>query len=288
MAKSSLNAGNVLKIPFSTDPKNIILEYVQKYLSEARESSKKSAKKAVKPLVILTPNPEQVVYAQNDSHFVDIAKRADVVLPDGVGVVWALRRMANPADPTLDTPPIQKIAGVDFMQDLVEFAAEQRVPVGLIGGKPGLAVKALECLREKHPALIGFAQEAPAFAVKDFALIAEDTGQTTAAYFKNLACFIHEHHIGIVFVALGAPKQEYAIEQIEKALGTINYDRPVVLMAVGGSFEILSGYIQRAPLFIRLMGFEWFWRLSQEPWRWKRQRVLLTFVRLVLGLRPTL
>jgi N-acetylglucosaminyldiphosphoundecaprenol N-acetyl-beta-D-mannosaminyltransferase len=85
----------------------------------------------------------------------------------------------------------------------------------------------------------------------------------------------------MVFVGMGAPKQEVFIEALAQALVQSKYSLPVMFMAVGGSFDIITGRLRRAPLFIRSIGFEWAWRLFQEPWRWRRQLALLKFIVLV-------
>ena len=136
---------------------------------------------------------------------------------------------------------IQKsIPGVEFMEDVVEMAAKCHVPIGLIGGQGKIAIEALECLSRRW------------------------AGLTTSA------------NPGVVFVALGAPKQEYYIEEMAKKT------KGVVYMAVGGSFDIISGRLRRAPLFMRRMGLEWLWRLILEPWRIRRQLALVEFVWMVL------
>lgn len=214
-----LNAGKVLKICITTAPKKEILEYVQKYLSQP-------AKKSIKAFIIVTPNAEQIVRAQSDVRFRKIINQADVALPDGFPVA----RMLG----------IARIPGVEFMEDLVALAAQKSVPIGLIGGRAGVAVEAFECLQRKYP------------------------GLTTAKQPR------------IIFVGLGAPKQEYFINENSKKTNRVVY------MAVGGSFDIIAGRLKRAPLFIRSIGFEWAWRLIQEPWRWRRQRSLVKFMWLVL------
>ena len=125
------------------------------------------------------------------------------------------------------------------MENLVALAADRHVPIGLIGGWGKIAVKTLEFLQEKYP------------------------GLTTS---KNP---------GIIFVALGAPKQESYIEEAAKTT------KGVVYMAVGGSFDIISGRLRRAPVWMRKLGLEWLWRLILEPWRIKRQLSLIKFVWLV-------
>ncbi|OGG23881.1 hypothetical protein A3A79_01615 [Candidatus Gottesmanbacteria bacterium RIFCSPLOWO2_01_FULL_43_11b] len=227
----SLNAVKILGISITKNKKNEILEYIEKYLRS----------KAKKPLIIVTPNPEQVVFAQKNKRFADILNRADLSLPDGIGIALTLG--------------IQRIAGVEFMEDVVEMAAKWGYRIGLIGGKGRVAVEALECLQKKYPGLTG------------------SVGDIRKAK--------------IVFVALGAPKQEYFIEELttnnlQPASPAGRLTTPLILMAVGGSFDIIAGHIPRAPLFIRLIGFEWAWRLFREPWRWKRQLALFEFMKNVL------
>lgn len=142
--------------------------------------------------------------------------------------------------------PRVTIPGVEFMEDLVRLAATHHVPIGLIGGRGNLAIETLDCLRKKYPGLM--TSENPR----------------------------------IIFVALGAPKQEeYIGDAAKKTTG-------VVYMAVGGSFDIISGRLARAPLFMRNIGLEWLWRLILEPWRIFRQLALAEFVGMVLQERLAL
>jgi N-acetylglucosaminyldiphosphoundecaprenol N-acetyl-beta-D-mannosaminyltransferase len=257
----------MLKINITTDSKQVILEHIQKYLNNWEKNTAKSGAKSAKSFVIVTPNPEQVVLAHHDSHFAQILNRADVALPDGIGLVIASRILGRPI--------VQKrISGVELMQEIVTLAAKEGVTIGLIGGKAGLAVETLECLKEKTSNLLGWAEDAPTFLVQNHTLSLADRAETTSTYFDRLASAVREHRVGILFVGLGAPKQEYFIEQLERRCH-------MMLMSVGGSFDLISGRIKHAPLLIRSIGFEWAWRLIQEPWRWRRQMALVDFMRLV-------
>jgi len=136
--------------------------------------------------------------------------------------------------------PKNVIPGVEFMEDLVRIARDRHVPIRLIGGKGKIAVDTLECLQQKYPGL--------------------ETSE----------------HPRIIFVALGAPKQEqYIDEAAKKSTG-------VIYMAVGGSFDIIAGKLPRAPLLLQKIGLEWFWRLILQPWRIFRQLALIEFVWMVL------
>jgi N-acetylglucosaminyldiphosphoundecaprenol N-acetyl-beta-D-mannosaminyltransferase len=258
-----LNAVKVLGISITNTSKNEILEEIQKYLSAPHKISQKSLK-------IFTPNTEQLVLAQRNPVFAGILNRADVSLPDTVGVVWAStiltkNRIAKP------------IPGVEFMEDLVAIATSCHVSIGLIGGRNNLAVDTLNCLREKYNVLQdSWAQDGPEIEIRNTKYEIRNTNEKI--YFERLGRRIVRSGARIVFVALGPPKQEYFIQK----LSTIYPLRSTIFMAVGGSFDILSGRLPRAPVWMRNLGLEWFWRLILEPRRIVRQLALLEFVCLVL------
>jgi N-acetylglucosaminyldiphosphoundecaprenol N-acetyl-beta-D-mannosaminyltransferase len=250
----SLNYQKILGIRVTISSKVKILEEIRKYLLSVRA-------KGVEPLILATPNPEQIVLAQRNKAFADFLNRADITLPDGVGIVWASRFLDK-------RQSLRRIPGVEFMEELVELAKKQRIRIGLIGGYAGLAVRAFECLRQKHPGVKGWVVEPGALSIGNFGDLS-DLGEK-----------IKKTKTQIVFVGLGAPKQEFLIDALSRQLSVVG--RPVIFMSVGGSFDILAGRLQRAPVIMRLIGFEWFWRLVQQPWRWRRQMALFTFVWLVI------
>ncbi len=142
----------------------------------------------------------------------------------------------------------ERITGVDFMELLCKEVSEKPITVGFLGGRGGVAEKTAECLRQKYSGLKAV-------------FVGEEWKKT---------------EVDILFVAYGFPKQEeWMAEHIVKI--------PVkVIMGVGGSFDYISGSVMRAPLLIRSIGFEWLFRLLMQPWRIKRQFVLLQFCLLVL------
>src|SRR3989304_3753905 len=127
----SLDTIQILGISITANPRNDILEYVRKYLSKSQKSSAnwriKSQKLEKKPLVIVTPNPEQVVLAQKDKHFAWLLNQADVAIPDGVGMVWVARFLSFPHSLITRHPSLKRVPGVEFMEDLVEMASKQGV-----------------------------------------------------------------------------------------------------------------------------------------------------------------
>jgi N-acetylglucosaminyldiphosphoundecaprenol N-acetyl-beta-D-mannosaminyltransferase len=286
------NAGNMLGISISLDSKKKILEYVEKYLFEGIGAKARQGRKTTAPLVIVTPNPEQIVLAARDTHFADILNRADVAVPDGIGVIWASRVLGWGEGNADRREKIQRIPGIELFEDLVALSSKRSIRIGLIGGTGDLAVKALECLQARHQNLKGDTIPAPKLMVEGNSLKllgAEDektkNSPSVLAYVSQVVSWIKDKDIGMVFVGLGAPKQEYFIEELVKTWEKEKIDRPVVFMAVGGSFDIITGKLSRAPLLMRLIGFEWLWRLIREPWRLRRQLALFSFSWMVLKKR---
>ncbi len=277
----SLIQQKILGISITAASEEKILEHLEKYLSSAFATTKRTVKNTVKPLIIVTPNPEQIVLATHDKWFERFINRADITLPDGIGVIMAAKILNLGKRGERSAGIRKRIAGIDFMRSLVSLAAKQRVRIGLIGGFNGLAVKALECLTYEHPKLTGWAIGGPELLYRENGIVEGPD----ASYWSRIAEKIIESKTSVVFVGLGVPKQEYAIEKITTALTQKHVAFPVVCMAVGGSFTMIADKLHRAPLFIRSIGFEWFWRLLQEPWRWKRQIALIRFIWLVCEAR---
>lgn len=274
---------NILGIRITTSSREFILEEIKKWLTQHKETRAANGKYVSDPWIIVTPNPEQIVLAQQNSSFKEMLNQADVTLPDGIGIVMASHLLGRSNGKDNSTSVVARIPGVEFMEDLVRLSAEQRVRIGLIGGSPGLAVNALECLRTKHPRLEGWADEGPELVLGK----SGDIEGPGAEYWTAFAKRIVSTKTQIVFVGLGAPKQEHVMSRLSHALSsvcTVNHtarkkdDKGIVLMAVGGSFDMITGRLKRAPLLVRSIGFEWAWRLLQEPWRWKRQLALVQFV----------
>ena len=279
----SLYKTKILGIGVTTDSKKNILEEVQKYLKKQAADSLQRSAKEQKSFIIVTPNPEQVVLAQKDTRFREIINRADVAIPDGIGLVAAMRLLAQSSVISRQSSDLKRISGVELMDDLVKLAVKEGYRIGLIGGRGGVAVKALECLSRRWPGLRGWAME--------------PEGKTM----KEISKMIAERDTRIVFVGLGAPKQEYFIERLVLSLrdpaswrGAANLitreiassktprNDNVVFMSVGGAFDEISGRVPRPPKFIDAIGLKWLWRLLIEPWRFSRQLRLLKFVWLVL------
>lgn len=283
---------NILGIRITTSSRALILEEIKKGLFRVAKNERHAGKNKEKSCVIVTPNPEQIVLAQQTTWFREMLNRADVALPDGIGIALASQFLQQVTGTTKQSTVRERISGVDFMQDLVKIAEEQRVRIGLIGGLPGVAVKALECLKDRYPRLDGWADEGSELIVDKNGDI-EGPGEE---YWIAFAKRIISTKTQMVFVGLGAPKQEFVIAKLrslflghsdqigvhtKNATKNDGMNDPIIFMSVGGAFDMVSGSIQRAPVIIRNVGMEWVWRLFQEPWRWRRQLAIIQFVWMV-------
>ena len=276
-----INKINLLGVEITAESEKNILEEVSRLIKKGKK------------FIIVTPNPEILIYAKKHKPYQTILNHASVSLPDGVGLLWAARMLQKP----LKT----RITGVDFIEKLCKHTKEEPVSMGFLGGRTGVAEKAAECLVRRYPwvkvAFVG--EEWPeagftaAQAQSDQVIkssshqVAEPSESIQHAREKSgsrsekLAPSPYTldpkgRTIDLLFVALGAPKQE---EWIAENLPHL----PVTAaMGVGGSFDYLSGDIVRAPGFIRALGLEWLFRLARQPWRWKRQLALVEFIWLVL------
>ncbi|OGZ36312.1 MAG: hypothetical protein A3J64_03120 [Candidatus Portnoybacteria bacterium RIFCSPHIGHO2_12_FULL_38_9] len=180
---------------------------------------------------IVTANPEFLVQAQKDKEFRGILNSADLAVADGIGLIfasWFLGRSLK-----------QRITGVDLMEKICQLASQKRWPIFLLGGKEGIAERAAENLKQKYRGL--------------------EQLQLSSSL-KN--CSIGAAPKYLLFVALGAPKQEKWLVKNLKKMPSVK-----LAMGVGGAFDFLAGRVWRAPKILRAGGLEWFWRLALQPWR---------------------
>lgn len=202
---------------------------------------------------IVTPNPEILVMAQQDKELKEIINQADLAVPDGVGLKLS-------GDIVCNTP------GIDLMERLIKLASEKGFTAGFLGGWEGVATKTAECLRKKYPKLkISYVSSGGNINENgEMERVKEDKIPNT----------------DLLFVAFGPPKQE---KWIYKNLPKI----PVkIAMGVGGSFDLISGEVPRAPKWLRNLGLEWLFRLFIQPWRIKRQLMLVKYLWLLTRDNP--
>ena len=206
---------------------------------------------------VATPNPEMLVEAQKNAEFRGVLQSTALNLPDGVGLVWAMRKVARPSWPwsnagstsTGRMPVLQRITGTDTMEKLCSIEARVCPPerIFLLGAAPGIAQQTAKVLKEKNRILkeVGF------FAGSPHPEDEEDIVQRINAFSPTL-----------LFVAFGAPAQDLWIARNLPKLRTVK-----VAMGVGGAFDFIIGKQKRAPQIMRKMGVEWLWRLIREPRR---------------------
>jgi len=206
-----------------------------------------------KPHLVVTANSEMIMMANADPVLYEIIERADLVVPDGIGVVWASR--------LLRTPLPERVPGVELMEALLAEGARQQWRIFLLGSEPGIADRAAEVIRTKHPGV---------------QIVGTHHGFFKSEELGDLLVKIKAARPDILFVALGVPKQEKFA-----AAHLASLEVPVA-MGVGGSFHIFAGTLRRAPAWMRRMGLEWFYRLLQQPSRIKRFSALPKFALYVL------
>lgn len=206
------------------------------------------------PRRVITLNPEILYRAVRADHaLLELVGRADLVTADGEGIVWAGR--------VAGTPFPERVTGIDLMLRLVERAAAEGWRIYLLGAAPGVAEEAAKQLTVRFPGL--------------------QVAGTQHGYFKpdeevNIVQSIKQKAPRLLFVALGAPAQE---KWIDRHIDSIGH---VVAVGVGGSLDVISGRVARAPLWMQKLKIEWLGRLISEPSRWRRMLVLPGFAWLVL------
>ncbi|HEY9900133.1 MAG TPA: WecB/TagA/CpsF family glycosyltransferase [Pantanalinema sp.] len=206
------------------------------------------------PLQVVTINAEMAIQGMADPELGDVLRGAGLVLPDGSGVVWAIRRQGR---------PVQKLAGVEFVGHMAEWCAANGKRMYLFGAGEGVAATAAATLTARYPGLEIAGVRSGFFAPEEEGAIFEE---------------IRAARPDVLLVALGVPRQEKWIQEHQALLGV------PVAMGVGGSFDVLADRVKRAPLAFRRLHLEWLFRLIQEPWRWRRMSATLPrFAWLVLS-----
>ncbi len=202
---------------------------------------------------VCTVNPEMLMIAQQDVNFRNILQRVDLTVPDGVGLLWAARRIGQPIP--------ERVTGSDGVPRIAHEAAKRGWKLFLLGAAEGVAAKAANILRAQNPGLqiVGTYAGSPDWREED-----------------RLVELVNASDADILLVAYGAPEQDKWIAR--------NAPRLTVSMAmgIGGTLDFVAGIIPRAPLRWQKLGLEWLYRLYLQPWRIKRMLRLPRFVLAVL------
>jgi N-acetylglucosaminyldiphosphoundecaprenol N-acetyl-beta-D-mannosaminyltransferase len=203
---------------------------------------------------VATVNPEFVMAAQADEPFRQVLQAAELCLADGIGLVWAARRLGQPVP--------ERVPGSAFVYHLAGLAAEKGWRLFLLGAGPGVAAEAAAVFQRRYPGLV---------------IAGTYAGSPEAAENEAIVQRINESGAELLYVAYGAPKQDKWISRNRQTLATVR-----VAMGVGGALDFVSGRAVRAPGWVQRLGLEWLHRLYREPWRWRRMLALPRFVWAVL------
>jgi N-acetylglucosaminyldiphosphoundecaprenol N-acetyl-beta-D-mannosaminyltransferase len=203
---------------------------------------------------VVTLGTEMVVYAQRDENYRAVVNASALSLCDTVGLLGVARSRGA----TLR----ERVAGVELIEHVCARAAQEGLPVYLLGGAPGIAERAAGALRSRHNGLQVAGTRDGYFGDGDSAAIASAIRASGAR---------------ILFVGMGFPRQEFWLSEYLAQTGC------GVGIGVGGSFDVISGNVRRAPDGWRKAHLEWLYRLVTQPQRWRRQLALPYFVFLVAG-----
>ena len=206
-----------------------------------------------KPAVVVTPNAEIGYDASNDPNYRALLNQADLMLPDGAGVILAAKLRK--------TPLKEKVAGIDFARNMLSVFARRGTKLYLLGSKPGVAEQAAEKMKEIAPGL--------------------NICGCADGYFKDERPVIEKINAAgaeALFVCLGAPKQEKFMLAHRNELPTVR-----LMAGLGGSLDGFAGNVKRAPDWMIKCQLEWFYRLCKEPKRIGRMMRLPKYVVKAIG-----
>ena len=228
---------DILSIPIA----NVTVEETKDFVFQCVEEGRVAS--------IATANAEMVMKAQDDAELASILQEADLVIPDGAGVLWAAEQDGEKFK--------ERVTGCDVAELLLKEAAQRKTPVYLFGAAEGVAQAAIANMEKKYGPLTLAGVHSGFFTAKEEQYIIDE---------------IRNKGTRILLVALGVPKQEKWIRQHLYELG------PCVCMGVGGTFDVLSGQVDRAPVWMQHHRLEWLYRLYKEPSRFKRMLALPRFM----------
>ena len=211
---------------------------IDKYTFEESIKQAKNLINSDKVSQVVTINPEMFGNAHKDNEFAKIIDEAEMVIPDGVGVKIALK---------INGYNLDRIPGIDFAKRLLKDCSDENIPVAIVGAKEEIVSKAIENLKKELPQLN---------------IVYSHNG-----YFNNdqeIYDNIKNANPKLILVAMGSPRQEQFIYNAKKVLN------PCLMVGIGGSLDVWSGNIKRAPKIFQKLGLEWFYRTITQPSRFKR------------------
>jgi N-acetylglucosaminyldiphosphoundecaprenol N-acetyl-beta-D-mannosaminyltransferase len=229
---------SILGIPVAQINMEQLLTWVEKRIEERQP-----------PAHVVTANAEIIYRAWRDQQLAHLIQQADLITADGSGVIWAGKK--------LNTPFPERVTGVDLTQRLLALAAEKGWQVYFLGAKPEVVEKAVLRVLSQYPNL---------------QISGYRHGYFSKQEIDQVVANIHMVKPQLLFVALGAPRQDYFIRE-----NLTRMNVPVAI-GVGGTFDVLAGTVSRAPKWMQKWGLEWLYRLCKEPRRFGRMLALPRFV----------
>ncbi|MGP3779325.1 WecB/TagA/CpsF family glycosyltransferase [Halanaerobium saccharolyticum] len=203
--------------------------------------------------LVVTPNSEMLALAAEDRELARILNSADLATADGIGVVIASKIMGEPLE--------ERVAGFDLISLLFKEMASEDINFYFLGGKPGVVDRAVANLKNDYPELT---------------ISGYHHGYLDRENQQQVIEEINQKNIDLLLVGMGVPLQEKFLDNNLKKLNV------GAAITVGGSFDVLAGEVERAPLWMQKAALEWFYRLLQEPSRFGRMLALPKFIYLVI------
>lgn len=208
-------------------------------------------------LRVVTLNPEMLMAGLADPGLGKALRSADLVVPDGIGIVWALRRQGRCQQ--------RRVTGVDLVETLLTQEQTRPLRLFLLGGEPGVGVAAAAKIEQRWPGITVAGVAHGFFPPEEDAKIVNK---------------INQARTDLLLVGMGVPRQERWLHQYWPDLTV------TVGIGVGGLLDLWAGRSKRAPALLRRSGLEWAYRVWREPARWQRLRVLPVFIRMVRAEQP--
>ena len=209
---------------------------------EVVQNIKKHLTAGKRPEYVVTPNAHHILLLQKDEKFREIYRNAFLSVPDGVSLLWAAK--------ALGTPLKGRVNGTDLMDKLCEICSKKETKIFFLGGRPGAAEQAKHIYEKRHPGIRIVGTHCPPYGF-----------ETVSSELEVICRKIKKTRPDLLFVGLGAPKQEYWIYNHYRKLNVR------LSIGIGVSFEFVSNMVNRAPVMMQRLGLEWLHRVAVEPRR---------------------
>jgi N-acetylglucosaminyldiphosphoundecaprenol N-acetyl-beta-D-mannosaminyltransferase len=209
-----------------------------------------------KPHIVITLNTEMVMLAQRNESFREIINKASLIIPDSIGLVWASRILGNKLP--------ERIPGVDIVQHFARIAGQKKFRLFLLGAAPGVAEQVAKIFQHRYQGIN---------------IVGTYAGSPNPDDEKRICDMINDSSAQILLVAYKVPEQEFWMAR------NLNKLHVSIVINVGGTFDFIAGVTKRAPKWMQHVGLEWFFRLLQQPQRWRRMLALPQFALKVILLR---